>query len=533
MGQCPASIAVATGLPSGGAYLPGGTVAKPLAARRRAEHAHYRRGNGHCCGRMDFGKLSPSRGISWGPTRRTSLWWVALFLVLTALVSISTPPLRSPDEIDHIRRAYLLTRGTLVLKTGTVDVEKNTVNASGGEIDTGLDAFLMYHLGHIGKPDTADIHIRDSEYNALRWTRQTAFRPAPGTSYYLPLLYAPQATALLLGERMHLTIQDSYQLARAFSSLACFALLVLAFILYPVNLGVLALISLPMSLFQMASASLDGVSNAVAIVCIAVFMRLYSSRVRNSVGPFSIWCLGLWALLSCRPHLLPMVGLPFMVYLQSRQRSQLVVGIVTLVAVLTWFWIAVSATSDPRAQLGQSASALVRQYVNHPSEFFVVLWQTLSSAENIKFYWQSFIGILGWLELPLPGWTYSVITAAGVLLLAAGIRTTSTTEIWNAGWCLTVVAITATLLVFFALLVTWTPHPASVVRGVQGRYFFVPCILMAYAWQAPLFHMRVWQLRICSAGLLAFIAFNAIILITTLQQRYPLTWATAMLRMSN
>ena len=31
------------------------------------------------------------------------------------------------------------------------------------------------------------------------------------------------------------------------------------------------------------------------------------------------------------------------------------------------------------------------------------------------------------------------------------------------------------------MLVTWTPHPASVVKGVQGRYFVVPAILLGYA----------------------------------------------------
>ena len=38
-------------------------------------------------------------------------------------------------------------------------------------------------------------------------------------------------------------------------------------------------------------------------------------------------------------------------------------------------------------------------------------------------------------------------------------------------------ALASAALVFLALLVTWTPHPAALVQGVQGRYFIVPALL--------------------------------------------------------
>ena len=34
---------------------------------------------------------------------------------------------------------------------------------------------------------------------------------------------------------------------------------------------------------------------------------------------------------------------------------------------------------------------------------------------------------------------------------------------------------------FLALLITWTPQPAHVIEGVQGRYFLIPAIMVAYA----------------------------------------------------
>ncbi len=465
---------------------------------------------------------------------KNALFWAALFLVLACLVSAFTPPLRSPDESLHVRRAYLLSRGEIVLKTGPVEYLGVEVITSGGEIDIGLDSFLAYHLGQIGKPDPGIAAIQNSGMNDLQWTGVKAFRPAPGASYYFPFLYAPQAVALLIGEKLKLSIASSYTLARGFALVSSAMLLWGAFCLYPVNVGLLALISLPMAMFQMSSASLDGISNALAALEIAAFLRMHkTTSAGNSRFAFALWCLGLSLLVTCRPHLLPILTLPFILYRKRRERHQLVSGLIALAAAIAWFSIAISTSFDPRVQLGQSTSALVRDYVMHPNAFFVVLWQTLNSNENLQFFWKSFIGILGWLELPLPEWAYSFISASGVALLILGLLAKPKNTIGEARLSLTMVALASVLLVFFALLVTWTPHPADVIKGVQGRYFFVPGLMLAYAWQQPWSALGVWQRRFSGIGLLSFIAFNVFTLTATLQQRYPSTWAADTLRLHN
>ena len=42
-------------------------------------------------------------------------------------------------------------------------------------------------------------------------------------------------------------------------------------------------------------------------------------------------------------------------------------------------------------------------------------------------------------------------------------------------------SIGAVATIFLAMLVTWTPHPALYIDGVQGRYFLIPALLIAYA----------------------------------------------------
>ncbi|MBP9012625.1 MAG: hypothetical protein KBG22_03335, partial [Smithella sp.] len=42
-------------------------------------------------------------------------------------------------------------------------------------------------------------------------------------------------------------------------------------------------------------------------------------------------------------------------------------------------------------------------------------------------------------------------------------------------------ALISILLIFFAILIKDNQHPASLIQGVQGRYFLIPMIMVAYA----------------------------------------------------
>ena len=478
---------------------------------------------------MDFGQLSSGRGLQAALAEKSALLWAGLFLALACMVCAAVPPLRSPDEIDHVRRAYLLSRGEWVLSRGATEIQGVAVIASGGAVDTGLDTFLMVHFAQIIRPDKPGVDDGSTRAKDIGWTGETAFRPAPGTAYYFPLLYGPQAAALALGEHWHLSVADSYSLARFFAILCSASLLWLAFALYPVNLGVLALLSLPMALFQMASASLDGPANALAVLLISVFLRILPNASTVSKYWFGLWCLGLWVLVTCRPHLLPMMALPFLVSVQTRNKGQAVLGALTLVAAIAWFWIAVHATADPRAQLGQSTSELMRSYLMHPDAFIAVLWRTVADGNNMEFYWKSFIGILGWLDTPLPIWAYLSISCCGVVLWLGGNGVRSGEFRIAERWGLWAVAFASTLLVFFALLITWTPHPAQVIKGIQGRYFFVPALMLAYATHPPMHLIRGWRQGLQLPALLCFITLNGYVLIITMLHRYPLTLAADLL----
>ena len=201
------------------------------------------------------------------PTPKTSNWRspttpyaLTLILVLFSLclaISVLTPPFQSPDEDMHLKRAYLLAHGQIWLET---PVGKPT----GGEINQGL---LQYAESFEKIPFHAERKLSANElYEAgqVRWQNTTLVSPISGPNYYFPLIYIPQALGIGLGEALDLSVHTSYQLAKIAALLAACFLIYWALSIYQFSAASLALFILPMSVFQIGSASLDGIAHALS-----------------------------------------------------------------------------------------------------------------------------------------------------------------------------------------------------------------------------------------------------------------------------
>ena len=455
----------------------------------------------------------------------TALW--ALALLAAVGLSWLVPAMQSPDEGSHIYRAYMISRGELLLQpiperlaepidnaevAAFVERARRNGGRSGGFIDQGLLAFSDGYMVLAGKADNRLSAADQSRLTGLAWKGSTRYYPLPGTGYYFPAVYAPQAVGLAVGQLLDLTIAQSYQLMRATTMLACFALLWLGCRLLRPNPLVAAILLLPMSLFQLVSPTIDGVTTSLAVLAASMFLASVDRGRKHSATASWGLALCIFLLATSRTHLLPLLALPFYLAWLRQSRRDFFLGCVIAVATLAWILFALQTTNDPRIVRSQTTTQLLVQYAANPASFFQMVAASVTDDSLFTFYQRSFIGILGWLDTPLADHLYPVLWTGLAVCAFASVSISTVRKDWSARFLLVAVAVASIGLIFLAMLVTWTPHPASVIKGVQGRYFVVPAVLLGYAasgYATQQRSLRQWIAGLAVAGF-ALTSFTAL-----------------------
>lgn len=413
---------------------------------------------------------------TWQPAPAPTRWpllCVAMFVAAFLMATI-VPPFQAPDEFDHSARAYMLSQGQLVL---------HSVNGSpsGGPVDQGLLEY-MRQFTPIKGDASRKISVAESDAAAaVPWAGQSKFVTAVGTAYYFPALYLPEAIGLAIGKSLGMSVGKSYWLSRYLALACCFALLLAAFRMFPPPTLVLALLALPMNLFLLSSAVLDGMATCTAIFALSAFMRLVSDRGAGSQRTVYLLAISVTLVAACRANLLPLLALPFAAWWFNRSRAALVCAIASAVFVLAWTMWTIKFTIYPAGPRNIDHGARLIGYLLHPWEFGRIVFATLTNSFFFHFYLVSFIGVLGWLDAAFSGVIYKVLF--GVLALVAIFSVSRRPLDSNrlARGLLVLCSVVAILLTFLAMLVQWTVGTAVTVDGVQGRYFMIPAVIFSYA----------------------------------------------------
>lgn len=87
----------------------------------------------------------------------------------------------------------------------------------------------------------------------MTWSDSLVFKDISSTAIYLPVFYVPQAIAIFLAQFFDLSIFNSYRLARLFSLLICFGILLYANILYKIPPPAIIFLAMPMCIFQFST----------------------------------------------------------------------------------------------------------------------------------------------------------------------------------------------------------------------------------------------------------------------------------------
>lgn len=401
------------------------------------------------------------------------------YLLVAYIFSAITPPFQAPDEFDHVKRAYLLGEGHLML-------ESVNGSPSGGQIDQGLQDYmgkfipLIFHANR--KVSASELDAA----NKVQWSNvQSHFDTPTGTAYYFPALYLPSAAGLKLGKAFDLTVNQSYRLARLFTLCTSLIILFFAFRLYPPPIFALAVLALPMSLFQLSAAVLDGMSISVAVLGISAFMRAVADKERTSENVVRVLVISIALVAACRANSLPLLLLPFAAYLLVRKRSVLIWATASSLLVLGWTIWTIKFTVYPVSWRGVDHNidnmGRLMSYVLHPWNFFGIVYVTLADHAKDLFYFDTFIGVLGWIDAPFSSRIYQLFGMLLVVTLFSSFSLRVIRTDWQWRSLIVLCTIASILMIFLALLVQWTIGSTTEVDGVQGRYFTISVLILAYA----------------------------------------------------
>ena len=489
---------------------------------------------------MDFGRS----GVSfWTGSRLASRTVSVVFWMLALLAAMGLsrliPPIQSPDEDSHIGRAYLISQGDLLLQgvppvsTGAINTGINGKGATaddpqashdgrrfGGFVDEGLSSFVAAHLDLARQSDKRFTAAEKAQLGQMKWSGKKQFQVLSGTGYYFPAVYAPQALGLAIGHKLSLSVGRSYQLARALTLLVCFALLGLACRQLTPNPLLVSVLLLPMSMFQLLSPTIDGLTTSLSVLATSLFLKSADPGRGHSAPASWGMAICIFLLATSRTHLLPLLMLPFYLAWRRQSRRDLYLGCWITVGAVAWTLFALQSTGEARVVRDHTTAELLLHYATDPMAFFKVVLASLNDSDLFIFYERSFVGVLGWLDTWLPAYFYPALWVGLAMCGLATVSVASLQRDWSARLLLAAVAIACTGLIFLALLVTWTPHPALLVKGVQGRYFVVPAILLSGVMcgvstvQSPL---RKWLGSLAIAG---FAVSSLTALTMTLLSRY-------------
>jgi uncharacterized membrane protein len=444
-----------------------------------------------------------------------------IFIVLGSIYGLIfiflTPPFQVPDELAHFYRSFQVSEGTLIAKTQGALI--------GGEIPLSLittaSKLTRQNPRH---PDQQDIEAILSVMSLPINKSKKAFAHFPGGAQYSPIPYLPQALALNIGNIFGLSPIMCLYLGRFSNLLIWLVLVYIGIKTIPVSKWPLLLLALtPMSLFQAGSMSVDAFTNGIVFLFIATILSYAFEATENTdhikSSLFVLFVLSLLLTLS-KSQYAPVLLLVLLVskkrfYSSSTRITYLgLFFLLNAIVFFGWAYLAKELWASPNEPVSPHEQLLY--ILGNPIEYSRVLMRTFITY--YQFYLHSFIGILGWLDTPLP--RHVVLLYLAVLLLfSLSDNHDHICMSLNNKIVVFTALVANVLLICTALYLSWNTVGKSVLDGIQGRYFIPLSPLIALL----LYNQRVnvnKYARACRVFIILFCSYVLIQSIYVLYARY-------------
>jgi len=443
--------------------------------------------------------------------------FASLALIFGLILVFVTPPLQVPDENQHYFRSYQIAEFKFFKYAETIPASLKQVADSVQRLNFGL----FEKMGPKDRESLSQIKLMPE--NRIQMAT---------LDYIVPFL--PQGLGMMVGRIVGASPLSLIYFGRIGNLLVSILLIFFAIRAIPVSKWLLFLLALmPMTLYQMASLSYDVPTLGLTFLLIALILKyaLMNRDIRLPNKELGLLFLIIFLLGLCKPPY-ALVGLLFLVLPVKRLGNLtrfLVVFILFMTAALSGsqLWtirnllkpappvanvqptisiqqaalilptgtiqtavapqqsgVAQPAVTDAATQPATQQAAPPDQtkadsrcdpvkqkayILEDPFRYLSMLYKN-TFVNGIRFYLETFVGQLGWLNLYLPAWLINfylfVLLFAALVVSTGDFRLGIPARVWMAA-----VFFLGIFLIETAMYLYWTPVGQGFVEGVQGRYF--------------------------------------------------------------
>ena len=416
------------------------------------------------------------------------------------------PPLQVPDEEAHWYRSWAITDGQLTADAQgmlTLPAYFRPIYQLVNRIEDPGGSPLPVSL--VGQPGFTTYRALFNQ-TELRGT----VRVDSHVRRYSPIGYLPQAVGIGLGRVVGASPLTCFYMARIMNLLVAVALFFFAIRLAPFGKQLYAFLALlPMTMFELTSVACDALTLAGAFFFTALVLNLSRRDVLRTADIVSL-LVAAALFLNVKPGYWALIFL--LLLIRPRQIGGAVKywcfvasGLAVVVAV---FLLVLLSTSTVSADLTASAagagvSGQAPFILHHPLGFASVLWENVS-ATMMGWVEQS-IGLLGWLQIPLPQTFYLFVLVVG-LKFFMGMDEKLTLQTWRR---LLLGAVGVAMFLTLAISVYVFLEPVGSARVfLQGRYLAPIWLLLMLSVYGIRLVQQHWRVIFIAAVFLLMLAQN-------------------------
>ncbi len=443
--------------------------------------------------------------------KRIELIFSVSVFVIGMIYLFVIPPFVVPDEPAHFINAYA--QSSRLLGKEVVDDSGKVLVASdalwGQDKNVARrDVYIQFMKGALGK-GTAN------SGDAIA-TIETSLQFNPG--------YIPQIIGISLARIFRMNSEQLLLLGRLFALLWYCFIMFWAIKFIPFGKAALFIIGmLPMTMQQVVSYSYDSVLFGVCFFCISFILYIAYRKEKIKWYDIVIVLLITVTISLIKLVYLPILGLAIMIpqikFGGMRKKSIASVLVVAtsiftiVITKLSLFASWMSSFDISTAEVEGSTISL-SFCIKHPQEISRLLWRTVE-RDGSRLVSEMLGSSLGWLDLNIPQILviFMVIVILLSILRREGEEQYITTGIRLWGGTLTIVIIVAVMI---SLLLLWTLEGASLISGLQGRYFLpiLPLLVILLRNNVIVTKKNIDKYLILSIGYINCMVIYFILLIT-------------------